>query len=763
MASSKPLTPLWALLTFFLLNLHLVAAVDEWVLNAQKWVNQQYGSVPGYVKSPENGKTGWPTMYSLTRALQYEVGIAASDMSDTFGPTTLSLVTSKLGNIGPNSPKNVILIVQSGLYCKGYSGDSLSGVYTGETHTSVRSLRNNMGFGDDRSTLSPKEFKALLTMDAYVTLEGGRNSVRTVQQWMNQQYYSYSWFFIVPCDGYFSRDVQKALVYALQTQLGVSGANGNVGPATRAAIKSGATVRVGSTGTLVKLFQAAMIFNYYEVAFDGTFSSAMTSQVNSFQSFVGIPVTGAGDYQTWLSLLISTGDPDRRGTAVDCVTMITPARASTLTSLGYKYVGRYLSNVPNTSLNKKIQDGELANIFAASLRVYPIYQTNGMEASYFNTEQGKTDAKLAVSAATAYGFQRGTIIYFAVDFDAMDDDITNNVIPHFRAINDVMDYYGNPYRIGVYASRNPCSRLYNAGLTVSSFVSDMSTGFSGNLGFPMPKNWAFDQISTITVGSGSGSIEIDNNIASGRDTAQSSVISRPAPLDTTFNQAYRSQLYTEVNAYKDQVKSNQLGLTHSMDDALDVLMSYDVHITNLARSYGVRKALIQTPVFWEYWKQNYGDPVADANVQNYYAYMEAYEAWQKLPIGPAPTFPIGGTDDSSVGIAQIFARTAVKARNWAVSQSLINGNTINADDWHQLEDVWKKLHDDGFYNIGTVPLVLFQGGTEVGVNGIRLTYTEDETRLLFQRYNGFGDGAVQYGHELLGAYKIFEKYNALSR
>lgn len=52
----------------------------------------------------------------------------------------------------------------------------------------------------------------------------------------------------------------------------------------------------------------------------------------------------------------------------------------------------------------------------------------------------------------------------------------------------------------------------------------MSTGFSGNLGFPLPDNWAFDQISTITLGSGDRQIEIDNNIKSGRDNGVSKVI-----------------------------------------------------------------------------------------------------------------------------------------------------------------------------------------------------------------------------------------------
>lgn len=53
-------------------------------------------------------------------------------------------------------------------------------------------------------------------------------------------------------------------------------------------------------------------------------------------------------------------------------------------------------------------------------------------------------------------------------------------------------------------------RVSNLGYAYSSFVGDMSTGFSGNLGFKMPSNWAFDQFVTTTIGSGNGEIEIDN-------------------------------------------------------------------------------------------------------------------------------------------------------------------------------------------------------------------------------------------------------------
>ncbi len=744
--------------------------MDQWVLNAQRWVNQTYGSVPGYVATSEDGRTSWSAMHSLTRALQHELGLPADQLSDSFGPTTLSLVVSKYGEIGDKSPENIIMIVQCGLYCKGYDGDELNGVYTSDTRNSILSMRSNMGFTDGRTALSPKEFKALLTMDAYVVVENGSTSVRSVQQWMNRKYYAQSWFFIIPCDGHFSRDVQKALIYALQSELGVPGSNGSFGPETRGALKARPALSVGATdvgsSSFVRLFQAVMIFNRYEVPFDGVFSQAVSDQVAGFQQFVALPVTRSSDYQTWSSLLVSNGDPDRRGTACDCVTEVTATRATSLIQAGYQVVGRYLSNVPGTTLDKKIKPTELATIFTAGLRVFPIYQTYGGSADYFTQDQGANDAGLAVAAATEYGFERGTTVYFAVDFDALDTDITGNVIPHFRGIQKAMDYYGNPYKVGVYGARNVCSRLLVERLIFTSFVSDMSTGFSGNLGFPMPRNWAYDQISTVSVGAAAGAIEIDNNIYSGRDFGQSRVISRPTPdnrLDTYFTLSLKAQLSKDLNDYRSQVTSNTTGLKHSIDDALDVVIAYDELITNISRSFGLRKALIQSESFWEYWKETALDNLADGLVASWYAYKHAYEAWQKVPVGPAPTPPLGGREDSSTGISQIFARTAIRARNYAVGQGLISGSTLNADDWHVLEDVWNKLHDDGNYNISTVPLVLLEGAAQVGVTGLRLNYSDSELRSIFARYNGTGPDADHYGVEVHGVYKIFDRYNATLR
>lgn len=82
-----------------------------------------------------------------------------------------------------------------------------------------------------------------------------------------------------------------------------------------------------------------------------------------------------------------------------------------------------------------------------------------------------------------------------MDFDATDDQVTTHIMPYFRAVRDSL---GGGYRVGIYASRNICTRVIEAGYAGIAFVSDMSTGFSGNLGFSIPKDWTYDQFTEIS-------------------------------------------------------------------------------------------------------------------------------------------------------------------------------------------------------------------------------------------------------------------------
>ena len=92
-------------------------------------------------------------------------------------------------------------------------------------------------------------------------------------------------------------------------------------------------------------------------------------------------------------------------------------------------------------------------------------------------------------------------------------------MPYFKAIVDTIEKDGNDFQIGVYGTRNVCTTVRNAYSEVGRlFISDASYGYSGNLGFTMPKTWSFDQFATdITIGSGDGKVSIDKVAVSGVD------------------------------------------------------------------------------------------------------------------------------------------------------------------------------------------------------------------------------------------------------
>ncbi|ANS65425.1 YkuG protein [Streptomyces lincolnensis] len=758
---------------------------DELVLRAQRFFNTTYSGYAGMPKLEENGRTSWAVMYALTRALQLEIGV--SPQSNAFGPGTLSALKSKVPSINENtSPSaNFTRIIQAALYCKGYDGGEIDGIYNGRVKDGVSKLKANMGVDSiyPGSSLEPKVVKALLTMDAYTTISGGSDSVRSIQQWMNSRYIGRADYFIIPCDGFYSRDVQKAQMLAIQYELGMADgtANGVFGPGTKAGIKSH-PLSVGSSGTWVQLFSAAMIFNRRSgVSFTSSYTSGLASAVSSFQSFLKLDVNGTADFPTWASLLVSYGDDTRKGTAFDCADEVTADRAKALYAAGYRLGGRYLTNVPGTTLDKKIKPGELATMASAGIACFPIYQTFGDYKDYFSRPQGTSDAIAATDAALAHGFKKGTRIYFAIDYDNTDEEITANLIPHFKGINEGMAQAGGYFQVGIYATRNACSRVSEAGLSTASFVSNMSMGYSGNLGFPMPSDWAIDQIKTINVGSGSGLIEIDNDISSGRESGQKSYNPAPAKedLDVAFDPIFDAELTKDIQTYFQSIGIPEEGppdswlptgkTKHTTSYCVQFMLSWDSLFTSLARMLKMRKALIQTSAIWELRHFNItsiedlsvpkvNDNFSDACVYDYHndgVLPDWVTDWGNK---------LQSLDDCSTGIGQIFGRRAIKARNHAIDLGLLDEAKRDATKDSDVWAVWEKLHFNQSYNISTVPFMHILHAMEKGMARPGLTTSEANTEKLLQYYQGDTANAAEQAKLRMGMYRIIEdKYQSVFR
>lgn len=130
--------------------------VDQMVLQTQQWLNKTYGNDSRFKKVNPDGRTGWPTIYALTRALQIELGIQST--ADNFGPSTQRLFKQRYPNgvrqqaVADKSTSNVYSIIQGALWCKGYStGGNISQHFYDGTGSAIRKLKADMGIEGDSS------------------------------------------------------------------------------------------------------------------------------------------------------------------------------------------------------------------------------------------------------------------------------------------------------------------------------------------------------------------------------------------------------------------------------------------------------------------------------------------------------------------------------------------------------------------------------------------------------------------------------------
>ncbi len=326
-----------------------------------------------------------------------------------------------------------------------------------------------------------------------------------------------------------SRQLSKGLIYALQAEQGlaVGSADGLFGPATQ---KKCPTLSAGDTRQgYIKIMKYALYLNGIDVAsFSGTFGADTTEDVRSFQTFASLPVAkyGVVDPMTWASLLTSKGDTSRGTQACDTSKVLTANRLAILKSKNYRIFGRYLTGKYAMSVD------EIERILGANANVeneenknclFPIFQrTGGVHASntieYFTEAQGLEDGKEAVEAALELGFKEKTIIFFASDVDAYDYQVKSILLPYYKKVKEAFDANKRRnYIMGIYGPRNTCIQVCDAGYASACFVSDMSTAYSGNLGYPLPKLWAFDQYAGDAFGNKGDAdyVDIDKDAVSG--------------------------------------------------------------------------------------------------------------------------------------------------------------------------------------------------------------------------------------------------------
>lgn len=492
--------------------------MDQKVLMTQKWLNATYKNFNGYISCTEDGQTGNGTVASLISALQIEIGV--STPTGEFGPMTVELCPT----VQSGAKGHIVNIIQGGLWCKGFSSQDLTQDFDNTTVSGVNQFKMAAGLTAD-GKVDAKTMKGLLSTDAVVLISGGDSRIRAIQQALNNKYSDYFWMDlnICPCDGVYGRNTCNALLYAFQKEVGIDEPNGVFGPGTAQGANDHNVALNSKQTALVYLLQYMLYVNGFNPgSFNGIFDTGVEKAVINFQSLMALEADGWVGLSTWAALLVSKGNVDRSCNACDCTDRITNQRAQYLKSIGINYVGRYITGYWAVSIS------EISLILEAGMKFVPIFERSGndlsgnmdvTDASYFTHEQGRQDALYAASTAQELGLPENTTIYFAVDFDAYDFEVDSNILEYFRALS----IYLLHYNVGIYGPRNVCTRVSNAGYAKTSYVADMSTGFSGNIGVRIPSNWAFDQFYETSYGSGDSQINIDKVMASGQDTGVSSL------------------------------------------------------------------------------------------------------------------------------------------------------------------------------------------------------------------------------------------------
>lgn len=496
---------------------------DPPVYYTQVWLNKTFGANSSWVHLDEDGITGWNTIYGLVRALQIYLNVSADG---DFGNGTKTAFESKYartnGVLIPTLQTEDLIygIISGALWCKGYYGSysqEINCKLDGCGAESIYSLKDDAGINENNYNISSLLMKSLLSMDQFVLLKdyGGKPEIRSIQQYLNANYGSLVG--IIPCDGIYQRQMNAALIKILQYVEGFRGSDvdGIFGNGTKAALPQ--LSPSNQPPEAVRLFCFALTCNGYAVA-ETSWVSDVVIKTKEFQAKHYITENGLGDTDTWMALLLSKGNPSRAAQGCDCATILDAAKASALYNAGYRYVGRYVSGtVGSGAASKALTRSEMTAIFNAGLRIFAIYQEGGTYLERYTYETGLQDAQKAINAAVSLGIPTREYIYFAVDYDVLDGYIPTYVVPYFQAINEVMEANKNKYNIGIYGSRNVCIRICSEyGLASSSFVGDMATAYSGNMGFTIPENWAFDQFDEYTFTGGGASFALDKDAVSGR-------------------------------------------------------------------------------------------------------------------------------------------------------------------------------------------------------------------------------------------------------
>ncbi|GGD95266.1 DUF1906 domain-containing protein [Paenibacillus nasutitermitis] len=146
---------------------------------------------------------------------------------------------------------------------------------------------------------------------------------------------------------------------------------------------------------------------------------------------------------------------------LDCAIPLSASNAKVLAGAGFVFAARYL--VPERLSWKRLNRAEAEAITSAGMQIVSVYETSANRPAG-GAAHGKSDGLAALREAKLIGQPKGSAIYFAVDYDAGQQDY--EVIEHYlrAASAQLLDYhtgvYGSYAVIEEMAKRQACSHFW---------------------------------------------------------------------------------------------------------------------------------------------------------------------------------------------------------------------------------------------------------------------------------------------------------------
>jgi hypothetical protein len=215
-----------------------------------------------------------------------------------------------------------------------------------------------------------------------------------------------------------------------------------------------------------------------------------------------------------------------------------------------------------------------------------------------------------------------------------------------------------------------------------------------------------------------------------------------------------NSLSMSVDSYKSILQTVGTTMYNGNEEALNTVFRYNEVIAQAAVKYGVEKAMIQAILFQEIRFINILDEVDTFVQTTFYCLHQREDAdiddWTGDFISESVLSTINITD-SSTGLGQIYAKSAIKALNWYLGSEVYDYNN-----WRDIEAVWVKLKYDDEYNVDMIGLILsYNRYLCEHVEMIQEPAVGDILRL----YNGYGPLAEKYEEVTVDFYKAFGLYN----